>query len=107
MGCAGGGCRRPAVRRPLALHNQAIPVLTVGVTVLAVRLAHGRERPGRVARVLGIPVLMALVGVAVALAPRAGLGMIAVPLARAAALGALVLSGSSWPRTAVTPPVGL
>jgi arsenical pump membrane protein len=49
------------------LHDPAIPVLALGVIVVAVRLANGREHPGRVAGVLGIPVLVALFGVAVAL----------------------------------------
>jgi arsenical pump membrane protein len=51
----------------VTLHNAAIPVAAIGVAAIAVRLARGREQPGRVAQVLGVPVLIGLFGVAVAL----------------------------------------
>jgi arsenical pump membrane protein len=51
----------------VTLHNAAIPVVAVGVAAIAVRLARGRERPRHVAEVLGVPVLVGLFGVAVAL----------------------------------------
>ena len=51
----------------LVLRTPAIPVAAVGVAVSGIRLAAGRDRPVRVLRVLGIPVLAGLFGVAVAL----------------------------------------
>jgi arsenical pump membrane protein len=51
----------------VTLHNAAIPVVAIGVATVAVRMAKGRERPGHVAEVLGVPVLIGLFGVAVAL----------------------------------------
>jgi hypothetical protein len=51
----------------VTLHNVAIPAVAVGDAAIAVQLARGRERPRHVAEVLGVPVLVALVGVAVAL----------------------------------------
>jgi arsenical pump membrane protein len=49
------------------LPNPAIPVVAVGLSVMAIRLASGKEQPEQVANVLGVPVLVALFGVAVAL----------------------------------------
>ncbi len=49
------------------LRNPAIPVAAVGVAVIAVRLVGKRERLGHVTEVLGVPVLVGLFGVAVAL----------------------------------------
>ncbi len=51
----------------LVLHSPALPVAGVGVLVIAARLARGRERFDRVAEVLGLPVLVGLFGIAVAL----------------------------------------
>ena len=51
----------------VVLRTPAIPVAAVGVGVSGVRLAAGREQPGRVLEVLGVPVLAGLFGIAVAL----------------------------------------
>ena len=51
----------------VVLHNPAIPVAALGVTGVGVRLATRAEQPRRVVAVLGIPVLVGLFGVAVAL----------------------------------------
>jgi arsenical pump membrane protein len=51
----------------LTLRSPALPVAGVGVLVVAVRLIDRREQVGRVLRVLGIPVLVGLFGIAVAL----------------------------------------
>jgi len=51
----------------VALHNPALPVVAIGVTVMGIRFATGAERPRRVMDVLGVPVLVGLFGVAVAL----------------------------------------
>jgi arsenical pump membrane protein len=49
------------------LHNPAVPVVAVGVVVVGIRLASGAARPRRVVDVLGVPVLVGLFAVAVAL----------------------------------------
>jgi arsenical pump membrane protein len=51
----------------VTLHNAAIPVAAIGVAVVAVQMARRREQPRHVAEVLGVPVLVGLFGVAVAL----------------------------------------
>jgi arsenical pump membrane protein len=51
----------------VVLHNPAVPVVVVGGAVVGIRLATGAEGPRRVIDVLGIPVLVGLFGVAVAL----------------------------------------
>ena len=51
----------------VVLHNPAIPVAALGVTGVGVRLATRAEQPRRVVAVLGVPVLVGLFGVAVAL----------------------------------------
>jgi arsenical pump membrane protein len=51
----------------VVLHNPAVPVVAVGAAVVGIRLATGAERPRRVVNVLGVPVLVGLFGVAVAL----------------------------------------
>ena len=51
----------------LASGSPALPVAIVGVGVVGIRLAAKRERLGHVAEVLGVPVLVGLFGVAVAL----------------------------------------
>ena len=51
----------------VVLHNPAIPVAAVGVAAVGVRLAARAEQPRRVLDVLGVPVLVGLFGVAVAL----------------------------------------
>jgi arsenical pump membrane protein len=51
----------------LVLRSPALPVLAIGVLAVAVRLARGREQLARVLEVLGLPVLIGLFGVAVAL----------------------------------------
>ncbi|MDB5064113.1 MAG: Arsenic efflux pump protein [Chloroflexi bacterium] len=56
-----------AVVLVLALQTPALPVAAVGVVAVAVRLIRGRERRDRVLEVLGLPVLIGLFGVAVAL----------------------------------------
>jgi arsenical pump membrane protein len=51
----------------LALRSPAIPVAAVGVLVIGIRLATRRQHGDQVLRVLGLPVLVGLFGVAVAL----------------------------------------
>ena len=51
----------------VVLHNPAIPVAALGVKGVAVRLATRAEQPRRGVAVLGVPVLVGLFGVAVAL----------------------------------------
>jgi arsenical pump membrane protein len=51
----------------LVLRSPALPVAGVGLAVVGVRLLSHREEPGRVRRVLGVPVLVGLFGVAMAL----------------------------------------
>jgi arsenical pump membrane protein len=51
----------------LVLRSPALPVAAVGVTATAVRLAGGRQRFSDVGETLGLPVLLGLFGVAVAL----------------------------------------
>jgi arsenical pump membrane protein len=51
----------------VVLRSPAIPVFAVGVVAIAIRVARGREHPRHVASVLGLPVLVGLFGVAVAL----------------------------------------
>jgi arsenical pump membrane protein len=51
----------------VTLGSPAIPVAAVGVAAAGIRLAQGREKPGEVREVLGLPVLIGLFGVAVAL----------------------------------------
>ncbi|MGO8887218.1 MAG: SLC13 family permease [Streptosporangiaceae bacterium] len=51
----------------VVLRTPAIPVAAVGAAAIGIRLARRREQPRRVAEVLGIPVLVGLFGVAVAL----------------------------------------
>jgi arsenical pump membrane protein len=51
----------------LTLHNPALPTVSVGVAVVTIRLAIGKEKPRRVLEVLGAPSLVGLFGIAVAL----------------------------------------
>ncbi len=51
----------------LVLRAPALPVLVVGLTAVGLRLQARREKPARVAAVLGLPLLAGLFGVAVAL----------------------------------------
>lgn len=51
----------------LLLHAPALPVLGVGVAAVGAQVLRGTQRPGRAVRVLGLPVLAGLFGVAVAL----------------------------------------
>jgi len=51
----------------VALRSPALPVAVVGMVAIGVRLAAGRERPGRVWTTLGVPSLVGLFGLAVAL----------------------------------------
>ena len=51
----------------VVLHNAAIPVAAVGVAAVGVRVATRAEQPRRVADVVGVPVLVGLFGIAVAL----------------------------------------
>ncbi len=51
----------------VVLRSAALPVAAVGVGVVGARIASGRERLGRPVEVLGLPVLVGLFGVAVAL----------------------------------------
>jgi arsenical pump membrane protein len=51
----------------LVLRSPALPVAGVGLVVVTIRLLAHREEPGRVRRVLGLPVLIGLFGVAMAL----------------------------------------
>jgi arsenical pump membrane protein len=51
----------------LALPSPALPVFAVGVVTVGLRLGRSREKAQRVIEVLGVPVLVGLFGVAVAL----------------------------------------
>ncbi len=51
----------------VVLHSPAIPVLAVGTVVISVRVVTGRENPRHIIEALGVPVLVGLFGVAVAL----------------------------------------
>ena len=51
----------------LVLREPALPVLAIGAVVAGARLVAGRTRPDDVGRTLGVPVLVALFGIAVAL----------------------------------------
>jgi arsenical pump membrane protein len=51
----------------VVLPSPALPVALVGVAAAGTRLVAGRERPGHVLEMVGVPVLVALFGVAVAL----------------------------------------
>lgn len=51
----------------VVLRAPALPVAAIGLGAVAVRIANGRERAGRAVEVLGLPVLVGLFGVAVAL----------------------------------------
>jgi len=51
----------------VVLRSPALPVATVGVVVAGARVASGRQQLGRALDVLGLPVLVGLFGVAVAL----------------------------------------
>jgi arsenical pump membrane protein len=51
----------------LAFRDPALPVAVIGVTAAGARLVAGRTRPEAVGRTLGVPVLVALFGTAVAL----------------------------------------
>jgi arsenical pump membrane protein len=51
----------------VVLSSPALPVAVVGVTAIGIRLAGKKDEPAHVARVLGVPVLVGLFGVAVAL----------------------------------------
>jgi len=51
----------------LAVPSPALPVAAVGLTAVGVRVAGRRERPARVVEALGLPLLIGLFGVAVAL----------------------------------------
>lgn len=49
------------------LRSPALPVVAVGIVAIGVRVASGKEQLGRAVEVLGLPVLIGLFGVAVAL----------------------------------------
>ena len=51
----------------VVLSSPALPVAVVGVTAIGIRLASKKDEPAHVAQVLGVPVLVGLFGVAVAL----------------------------------------
>jgi arsenical pump membrane protein len=51
----------------VVLRSPALPVLGVGIVVVTARLAQRREQPRRVIETLGVPVLIGLFGLAVAL----------------------------------------
>ena len=51
----------------LVLHSPALPVAVIGVVAIGIRLAEGRDRVPHVVDVLGVPLLVGLFGVAVAL----------------------------------------
>ncbi len=51
----------------ILLRSPALPVAAIGFVAIGVRIATGRERLGRAVQVLGLPVLIGLFGVAVAL----------------------------------------
>lgn len=50
----------------VALRSPAIPVVVIGAVAVGVRVVSGRERPGRAVETLGLPVLVGLFGIAVA-----------------------------------------
>jgi arsenical pump membrane protein len=56
-----------AVVLVVVLSSPALPVAVVGVMAMGIRLARKQYEPARVARTLGVPVLVGLFGVAVAL----------------------------------------
>lgn len=51
----------------VVLRSPALPVLATGVVAIGIRVARGRDHPRHVADILGVPVLVGLFGVAVAL----------------------------------------
>jgi arsenical pump membrane protein len=51
----------------VVLRSPALPVVAIGLVAVGVRIANGRERPGRAVEVLGLPVLVGLFGIAVAM----------------------------------------
>jgi arsenical pump membrane protein len=51
----------------VVLHAPALPAAVVGVVAIGIRLVTGKDQPRHVAEVLGVPVLLGLFGVAVAL----------------------------------------
>ena len=51
----------------VVLHNAAIPVAAIGLVVVAARILTGKENVKHATDVLGVPVLVGLFGVAVAL----------------------------------------
>jgi arsenical pump membrane protein len=51
----------------VVLPSPALPVALVGLAAAGLRLVQGRERPGHVVEIVGVPVLIGLFGVAVAL----------------------------------------
>jgi hypothetical protein len=51
----------------VALRSPALPVAAVGLGAFGIRVASGRERPGRALEVVGAPLLIGLFGVAVGL----------------------------------------
>jgi arsenical pump membrane protein len=51
----------------VVLPSPAVPVALVGLVAAGIRVAAGRERLGHVLEIVGVPVLVALFGVAVAL----------------------------------------
>ena len=51
----------------VVLHNAAIPVAAIGVVIVAARIAKGTENLRQATDVVGVPVLLGLFGVAVAL----------------------------------------
>jgi len=56
-----------AVVLVVVLPSPALPVAVVGVVAAGIRLVRGRRHPNRVLEILGLPVLIGLLGVAVAL----------------------------------------
>ena len=56
-----------AVGVVVSVSSPAVPVAAIGLAVVGIRLLRGRERLERVRDVLGLPVLVGLLGVAVAL----------------------------------------
>jgi arsenical pump membrane protein len=56
-----------AVGLVVVLRSPALPIVGVGVVVVGIRLSAGQCKPRQVAEVLGVPVLVGLFGVAVAL----------------------------------------
>jgi arsenical pump membrane protein len=51
----------------LVLHSPGLPVAVVGVVAIGIRLSVGQDQPRHVVQILGVPVLVGLFGVAVAL----------------------------------------